>query len=77
MRLLALTFFFFFCIGAFTQEDPILKKMGAYRSEFSLRDSSLVTRLNRMAGDSSFLNPERSQVFSRRALTIAKKNRVR
>lgn len=73
MRLLALTFFFFFCISAFTQEDPILKKMGAYRSEFSLRDSSLVTRLNRMAGDSSFLNPERSQVFSRRALTIAKK----
>ena len=54
------------------EQDPILKKMGAYRNNFTLRDSSLVTSLNRMAGDSSFLNPERSQVFSRKALNIAR-----
>ncbi len=57
---------------SFAQQDPILKKMGAYRNNFTLRDSSLVTSLNRMAGDSSFLNPERSQVFSRKALNIAR-----
>lgn len=54
------------------QTDPILKKLGAYKSSFKLKDTSLVITLNRMAGDSSFLNPERSLVFSRRGLEIAK-----
>ena len=54
------------------QQDRILKNLGAYKSHFSLKDSTLVNRLNRMAGDSSFTNPVRSQVFSGRAYEIAK-----
>lgn len=64
-----------FCVVSnvhFAQTDPIVKKLGAYKSSFRLKDTSLVISLNRMAGDSSFLNPERSLIFSRRGLEIAK-----
>jgi serine phosphatase RsbU (regulator of sigma subunit)/tetratricopeptide (TPR) repeat protein len=69
-----LTILFFLQISCLlnAQEDPFLKKHGAYKKNYTLRDSSIVTRLNKIAGDSSYTNPSMAERIGRKTLKIAR-----
>jgi tetratricopeptide (TPR) repeat protein len=70
-----LTILFFLQISCIlnAQEDPFLKKHGAFKKNYTLRDSSIVTRLNKIAGDSSYTNPGLAERLGRHALSISRK----
>lgn len=70
-RLILFLSFLLIC-PVFGQEDPLLKKAGVYGNvRLTLRDSTLVTELNRIAKDSAYSNAEKSIQYARAGIKVS------
>jgi tetratricopeptide (TPR) repeat protein len=75
MRLLAgfIFFLFTFCNVATAQEDLFLKKIGATKKSYTIRDTTMLVKLNKTARDSMYTNTDKGERYARLAFNISKK----
>lgn len=75
MRILLLVLTFFYLCPLIGQEDPYLKKSGYYNAnkKYTINDSTVVIRLNELAKDSAYSNPQKSFQYADFAKQIAQK----
>jgi serine phosphatase RsbU (regulator of sigma subunit)/tetratricopeptide (TPR) repeat protein len=72
------TGFIFFLLSLFNvglaQDDPFLKKIGATKkTSFTIRDTSMLVKLNETARDSMYTNTDKGQHYAQLALGISRK----
>lgn len=70
--ILSIIVFFLFTLQLVAQQDPYLKKLGVYSRRMTMKDTSLVNRINKIAQDSVYSNSSKALLYSRTSLNISK-----
>lgn len=73
MKLRLLIIFVFLPALMFAQNDEYIRKIGAYKERYTIRDTAIVNKLVESAKDSAFSNSARSLKFAHQANMIASK----